>query len=116
MNAVSREPLRRAWAEGRVAFNYWAATPSISSLRALVGTGYDSILIDMQHTPLELADVYTLLSSMDPGIGTSLVRVPWNDPIHIQRLLDFGAGGHRLSDGELAGRGRAVRVVLPLSA
>lgn len=84
---------KQAWREGRVAFNYWMAAPSVSALQALEGLGYDSVLFDMQHTALELGDIHALLAAMDRGIGTPLVRVPWNDPIHIQRVLDFGAGG-----------------------
>lgn len=55
--------------------------------------GYDFIVVDLQHGETGLDGVQTLLQALGSTPSTPLVRVPGNDPIHIQRVLDLGAYG-----------------------
>jgi len=60
----------------------------------LMGTfGFDWFWIDMEHCPLEIKDVQTILQAMGRSKTATLVRVPWNDPVHIKRVLDLGPTG-----------------------
>jgi 4-hydroxy-2-oxoheptanedioate aldolase len=48
----------------------------------------------MQHGALDLNDVVPMLQAIAAGgEATPMVRVPWNDPAHIMRVLDAGAYG-----------------------
>jgi 4-hydroxy-2-oxoheptanedioate aldolase len=55
--------------------------------------GFDSVVIDMQHTMADFRDVAACLLALE-GTGTAgIVRVPWNEPSTIQKVLDAGADG-----------------------
>jgi len=51
----------------------------------------DFVWIDMEHNPLSLAAVQGHLMAVKGTGVTPLVRVPWNDPVLIKRILDIGA-------------------------
>jgi len=82
--------------------------PAVAEIAA--GAGFDFVVVDTEHTPLGLETVADCLRAIDasetpPEGGTresergakrpvsSIVRVPWNDPIRIKRLLDLGPDG-----------------------
>jgi 2-dehydro-3-deoxyglucarate aldolase len=56
-------------------------------------TGYDWILIDTEHSPLEVGTVQNLLQAMSGSTSVPIVRVPWNDMVMVKRALDIGAYG-----------------------
>jgi 4-hydroxy-2-oxoheptanedioate aldolase len=85
--------LRRVWSEGRTAVNLWMTNPTVASAEALGAVGYDSVVLDMQHAPLEFRDVYTALVALSSHDVTPLVRLPWNEPSMAMKLLDAGAAG-----------------------
>ncbi|MGM0858841.1 MAG: HpcH/HpaI aldolase family protein [Pseudomonadota bacterium] len=53
--------------------------------------GFDWILIDTEHAPIEVSGVLAQLQAMATGTATPVVRPAWNDPVLIKRLLDIGA-------------------------
>ncbi|TLN05396.1 4-hydroxy-2-oxo-heptane-1,7-dioate aldolase, partial [bacterium] len=55
--------------------------------------GFDWFWIDMEHAPLEIKEVQTILQAMGKSETAPIVRVPWNDPIHLKRVLDLGPAG-----------------------
>lgn len=54
---------------------------------------FDFVVIDTEHTPLGLESVVNCLRAIDAGGAQPIVRVPWNDPVRIKRLLDLGPEG-----------------------
>jgi 4-hydroxy-2-oxoheptanedioate aldolase len=86
--------LKRKIAEGTRAVGGWVAIPSAFSTEVYAAQGWDSVTIDMQHGASDINDVVPLLQAINSaGDATPLVRVPWNDPAHIMRVLDAGAYG-----------------------
>jgi 4-hydroxy-2-oxoheptanedioate aldolase len=85
--------LKQLWQAGKTALNAWLTIPSAWSAEILAHVGFDALTIDMQHG---LADYNTALSMLQ-AISTTdvvpLVRVPWNEPLTIMRLLDAGVYG-----------------------
>ena len=85
--------VREIWAEGRAVVNSWLGIPSSFSAEVMAHAGWDSLVVDMQHGMID----YSMMVPMLQGISTTgtvpLVRVPWNDPAHIQKALDAGAYG-----------------------
>ena len=57
----------------------------------LATCGYDWLLIDTEHTPIESTQAVALLRSVEPYPVTPIVRPGWNDMVDIKRLLDGGA-------------------------
>jgi len=86
-------PLRRLWREGRTIRNGWLAIPSILSAEVMARAGWDSLTIDMQHGTADYADMLAMLPVIQQTGTVPLVRVPWNEPAHIMRVLDAGALG-----------------------
>ena len=57
------------------------------------GLGYDYLWIDTEHTALSLDDVERHLDAARLAGVTSLVRIPWNDPVRAKPVLEMGPGG-----------------------
>ncbi|MFQ3318625.1 MAG: 2-keto-3-deoxy-L-rhamnonate aldolase RhmA [Natronomonas sp.] len=57
------------------------------------GADFDFVVVDTEHTPLGLETVADCLRAVEAGGADTLVRVPWNDPVRIKRLLDLGPDG-----------------------
>jgi len=62
-------------------------------VNALSELPFDWFVFDMEHAPLDVADVEVLMMSLR-GTGISpQVRVPWSDPVVVKRVLDIEAEG-----------------------
>ncbi|HUS86142.1 MAG TPA: aldolase/citrate lyase family protein [Bacteroidales bacterium] len=55
-------------------------------------TGFDWVMIDMEHSTLSAADVQRHVQTLRPGT-LSIVRVPSNEEVWIKRVLDTGCDG-----------------------
>lgn len=86
-------PVRRAWAEGRVAVNGWIASPAVISAEAMAAAGWDSLTIDMQHGTADYADLLSIFPVIEKAGAAPMVRVPWLDEGAVMRALDAGALG-----------------------
>lgn len=54
-------------------------------------SGLDWFVIDMEHGPNEVNDVLLQLQASQYGQAEPVVRVPWNEPVIVKRMLDLGA-------------------------
>jgi 2-keto-3-deoxy-L-rhamnonate aldolase RhmA len=66
------------------------ASPEVAEIFALLG--FDWVWIDLEHTPLSLERAQQLVQAVGGRAGT-VIRVPWNDPVHVKRALDLGCDG-----------------------
>jgi 4-hydroxy-2-oxoheptanedioate aldolase len=86
--------LKKKIADGVRCVGGWAAIPSVFSTEIYAAQGWDSVTLDMQHGSLDINDVVPMLQAISSaGDATPMVRVPWNDPAHVMRVLDAGAYG-----------------------
>ncbi|MEM1989603.1 MAG: aldolase/citrate lyase family protein [Candidatus Bathyarchaeia archaeon] len=69
------------------------STPEPDIAEFMSTLGFDWFWIDMEHCPLEIKSVQTILQAIRGSDVASLVRVPWNDPVYIKRVLDLGPDG-----------------------
>ena len=55
----------------------------------------DFVLVDMEHTTISLETVQDMVRAVEaaPGSTEVIVRVPWNDPVYIKRVIDIDVGG-----------------------
>lgn len=66
--------------------------PTVAEICA---AGFDFVVIDTEHTAIGLETLTNLLravESLDEDVST-FVRVEWNDPVVIKRVLDLGPDG-----------------------
>jgi 4-hydroxy-2-oxoheptanedioate aldolase len=85
--------VREIWADGKAVINSWCGIPSSWSAEVMAHMGWDSLVVDMQHGLIDYQVMVTMLQGISTSDTVPLVRVPWNDPAHIQKALDAGAYG-----------------------
>jgi len=69
----------------------WLMSGAASTAEALGHAGFDWLLIDMEHAPLEFTDVLHMLQAVECGGAASIVRLARNDATLAKRALDMGA-------------------------
>lgn len=85
--------VRDLWREGQPAVGCFLSTASPLLAEAMGHVGFDWLLVDMQHSETNLAQVQGMLQALSATPTTPLVRVAGNDSVLIQRVLDLGAYG-----------------------
>ena len=101
---------------GKACVNAWLAIPSGFSAEVMAQCGWDSVTVDMQHGVQDYQSMVQCFQAMDKHPITPLVRVPWNEPGIIGKVLDGGAWGVICPMVNNAGRGEGAGERLPLSA
>ena len=90
---MRKNELKKRLAEGVQALNGWIAVPNSFQAEVYASCGWDSVTIDMQHGAPDINDIVPLLQAIQLNDVTAMVRVPWNEPSAIMRVLDAGAYG-----------------------
>jgi len=86
--------VRQFWQEKKPLAVGWLGTPDTYVVETMANSGFDALVLDMQHGMAIGPDRAALaLQAMATTDVTPLVRVPWNDPIWIQYVIDAGAYG-----------------------
>ena len=85
--------VKRAWREGKLTYGGWLSIPSSFSAEAMAHQGFDYLCIDMQHGTIGYQVAVTMLQAISTTETTPFVRVPWNEPGIIGKMLDAGAYG-----------------------
>jgi 4-hydroxy-2-oxoheptanedioate aldolase len=83
--------LKALWQAGGVAHGAWLSIPSTISAELVARTGFDYACIDLQHGLVGYETAVQMLQALDLGASAPVVRVPWNEPGIIGRMLDAGA-------------------------
>ena len=73
--------------------NAWLAIPSGFSAEVIAQCGFDSVTVDMQHGVQDYLSMVQCFQAMNGHPVTPMVRVPWNEPGIIGKVLDGGAYG-----------------------
>jgi len=69
----------------------WVCSGNATITEVAAGSGLDWLLLDLEHSATSLESVLTQLQVAAAYPVTPVVRVPWNDPVTIKRVLDLGA-------------------------
>ncbi|MCK8783234.1 aldolase/citrate lyase family protein [Roseomonas sp. NAR14] len=85
--------LREAWKSGRKTVNGWLAIPHAFPAEVMAQAGFDSLTVDMQHGVQDYLSAVACFQGMQPHGVTPMVRVPWNEPGIVGKVLDAGAMG-----------------------
>lgn len=82
------------------------AHPSIAEILSMAG--YDWVVVETEHTAIDVSEVLRLIIAIEQRGSIPLVRLAWNDPIQAKAVLDSGAAGvlvpmvNTRADAELA--------------
>lgn len=90
---LAANPFTQAIREGRKQIGLWVSLSSNFAAEVVAPSGYDWVLLDMEHSPNDLSSVMGQLQAFASCSTTPIVRPEWNDPVLVKRLLDIGAPG-----------------------
>ena len=85
--------VKEIWASGKAVVNAWLAIPSGFSAEVMAQCGFDSVTVDLQHGVQDYLSMVQCFQAMNGHPVTPMVRVPWNEPGIIGKVLDGGAYG-----------------------
>ena len=106
MRRVNR--LKERLAKGEPIAGLWLQSGSATLAEIAVLAGFEAVLIDNEHGPASLETTLELMRAVEAVGGMPIVRVPWNDPVYLKRILDLGAASLMIPMVESAEEARAA--------
>ena len=82
-----------AWRADQQTIGCWLSIANSYSAEAIAKLGFDWVCVDMQHGLIDYTDLVNMLPAISTSDATPIVRVPWNEPYEIMKVLDAGAYG-----------------------
>ena len=71
----------------------WLQIPSETTAEIMTQSGFEWLVIDMEHAPIGVGEAARLIRVIDLAGLPALCRIPANDPVLIKNVLDAGADG-----------------------
>ena len=85
--------LKQLWSEGKPTINGWLAIPSGFAAETMAQGGFESVTVDLQHGVQDYLSMVACFQAMQVHPVLPMVRVPWNEPGIVGKVLDAGAYG-----------------------
>ena len=88
-----KNALKSRLKQGENVLGCWSflGSPHVTELLGLAG--FDYILIDQEHGLGDPSSISLQMQALSATETSGIVRVPWNDPIYLKRVLDAGVDG-----------------------
>ncbi len=100
--------LRERWQAGEVTLGAWLSVASPVTAEATARLGPDYVCVDTQHGGIDYPATLGMIQAVALGGSSPIVRVPWNEPGIIGKMLDSGAEGIIVPMVNSAAEARAV--------
>jgi 4-hydroxy-2-oxoheptanedioate aldolase len=81
------------WRAGEQTIGGWLSLANTHSAEMMANAGFDWLCVDMQHGLIDYGDLRHMLPAISTTETTPFVRVSWNAPDQIMKVLDAGAMG-----------------------
>ena len=85
--------IKQALRDGKVSLGSWMSMAHTSIAEILASAGYDWVVIETEHTAIDVSEVLRLIMAIEGRGAIPLVRLAWNDPIQAKAVMDSGAAG-----------------------
>ena len=82
---------KRTIASGATTVGTWLSSGSTATAEALGCAGFDFLVVDTEHTPVDPPQMVELLRAIAGTPASAIVRPPWNDLVMVKRAMDGGA-------------------------
>jgi 4-hydroxy-2-oxoheptanedioate aldolase len=82
---------KNAIISGKTPVGAWLVSGAASTAEALGCVGFDFLVVDMEHTPIDVPQMTDILRTIAGTPAQAIVRPPWNDMVMVKRVLDAGA-------------------------
>jgi len=90
---VLARSIKQKFSEGKVSIGSWMSMAHVSIAEILAGAGFDWVVVETEHTAIDVSEVLRLLIAIERRGAIPLVRLAWNDPIQAKAVMDSGAAG-----------------------
>lgn len=91
MNALLSNPFKERLRKGEVQIGLWLSSTTAYMAEIAATSGYDWLLIDGEHAPNTIQDLYHQLQAVAPYASQPVIRpVEGSKPL-IKQVLDIGA-------------------------
>lgn len=84
-------PFKTLLAQPQVPLGTWLMSGAPATAEAMGCLGFDWLVVDMEHVPIDYKDAYHILQAIAGTKSVPVVRLAWNDPVLVKRALDIGA-------------------------
>lgn len=91
MNEIFINPFKNALARGEVQIGLWLSSTTSYMAEIAATSGYDWLLIDGEHAPNTLQDLYHQLQAIAPYASQPVIRPVEGNRSLIKQVLDIGA-------------------------
>ncbi len=91
MTSLKPNDFKAALAKGQLQRGVWCTIPNALTIEMLAGAGFDWMLIDTEHSPMDPVTVLPLLQAAAAYPVTPIVRPGSLNVAEIKKLLDIGA-------------------------
>jgi 4-hydroxy-2-oxoheptanedioate aldolase len=78
-------------ASNKIQIGLWLAMAAPYTAELCANAGFDWLLLDGEHSPLDLRTALAQMQAIAPYSSQVIVRPPVGDPVLIKQLLDIGA-------------------------
>jgi 2-dehydro-3-deoxyglucarate aldolase/4-hydroxy-2-oxoheptanedioate aldolase len=82
---------KRSLRGSSVPIGTWLMSASQGAAEALGCLGFDFLVVDMEHVPIDAPQALTLLQAIAGTPAQPVVRLAWNDPVRVKQAMDIGA-------------------------
>lgn len=69
----------------------WLMAAAPTTAEALGNTGFDFLVVDMEHVPIAIPDLAHILRAIGCTAAAPVVRLAWNDQVLVKQAMDAGA-------------------------
>jgi 4-hydroxy-2-oxoheptanedioate aldolase len=90
---MNQERLRQALGAKEVLYGTWVQTPSPEVVEILGWSGWDFVILDLEHGPYGPEGLPHLIRAAEASQTAPFVRVPLTAPQEVGKALDLGAAG-----------------------
>ena len=84
-------PFRALLQQPTIPLGTWLMSGAPSTAEAMGCIGFDWLVVDMEHVPIDYKDAYHILQAIAGTRAVPVIRLAWNDQVLVKRALDIGA-------------------------
>ncbi|MFH1841382.1 MAG: aldolase/citrate lyase family protein [Candidatus Nealsonbacteria bacterium] len=88
-----KNPIKKKLKEGKVSIGGWTNLNYPTSAEIMARSGFEWIVIDMEHSAIGVQDVENMVRAIELGGSVPLVRLWGNDPVLVKKVMEAGAYG-----------------------
>lgn len=87
------EKIKEKLKNGEPSIGSWTSMAHTSIAEILAMAGYDWVVVDTEHSAIDVSEVLRLIMAIEQRGSIPLVRLAYVDPIQAKAVLDSGAAG-----------------------